>query len=254
MAKNVKDQVSKVVIILIALGATSALSTSCGKNNNPGSPPVAAVPIPQIPIPVPVPNPCPNGYFFGGQCYQGASFDWACRSSGGQPLSGSSGRPLCEWEKFGFIFPSSYFPLLTPDHSNNELAWNTGITVKPGDRLEYTLTGSWGVREGSTDSFLGGFIYFSTWHLDCRDVSLNGIKEGAPAYYLNQPAGLMGTDGTEIFWMGSSGSVQIHNSGVLKIGINAPLHDAGAGCASISSQELYVLHCEDINGITYPCP
>ena len=65
-------------------------------------------------------------------------------------------------------------------------------------------------------------------------------------------AGLVGTDGTEVFLLGSYAVKTLNNAGTLKFGFNLP--NSYGLCSSATITELKIDHCEDSTSTTYPCP
>ncbi len=65
--------------------------------------------------------------------------------------------------------------------------------------------------------------------------------------------GMMATDGTEIFFAGTSVKKVINNDGMLRIGINVPSISAG-GCITGQITTVMVLRCVDAAGNSLACP
>jgi hypothetical protein len=241
---------------LISASAVSLVLVGCGKRD------VDAFGAPATPGSVPSAQnigSCPGGqYNIGGVCTFGTTFDQACYARGGLPII-TQGKTLCRIEfRYGtpWAFPAAFFPRLNPQDTAGYQAYSTGIPVRPNDKLVWKASGSWGGTSSSTYQVFG-FIPFTTWTQDCDEVSINGYKEGRLLTYGNfadgraAPAGLLGTDGTEVFVLGSSMTRRMKNAGTLKFGFNAP---AGTGsCSYVSVTSLRVVHCEDAAQVSYPC-
>ena len=107
-------------------------------------------------------------------------------------------------------------------------ALSTGLPVKPGDKVMVSMSGSWGANSTSSKSYLGGLFNIYTYSSNCSDVNLSGASSGGTvAYNGSQPVGLMGSDGTQAFFLGASGSATINNYGTLRLGFNIPYTVSG---------------------------
>lgn len=156
------------------------------------------------------------------------------------------------------IYVSSYYgyvlPILNPGYiPSGTSAFNTGISVKKGDILNYLGTGSWGYT--STRDYWGGLIQVARW--DCTDMTFSGTHDGTEVLHRGYAAGLYATDGTEVFLLGDATTAKefrINNDGTLKIGFNADSSGYGATyCASIVPS-FSITRCQDSSGNTFACP
>ncbi len=233
--------------------ALSLVAFGCGSENTPTS--VGGVQNAVVPA-------CPSGqYRIGGTCVIGATYQQACSNVFGTIVT-SSGRELCRTQKY-FVNPATYgwfsfsgynsIWTLTPSNPSGPYAFNTGLSVKAGDKITHRASGGWGGISYDSFSILGGFISGGSYSYDCDQFSLNGRKDGTTYTNEGLAAGLVGTDGTEVFLLGTYASKTVINAGTLKFGFNLPASSYGL-CSSATITELTVQHCEDVSGTTYPCP
>ncbi|MEK6704300.1 MAG: hypothetical protein AABZ06_00770 [Bdellovibrionota bacterium] len=158
-------------------------------------------------------------------------------------------------KSFGYFSFSGLgqLPRLSTDDPAGPFAYSTGLTVKRGDVLNYSGNGSWGGTSADFHSWLGGFITVTTWKNDCSEISITGHDDdGALISYLGMPAGLLGSDGSEVFLLGANLSNKtINNDGVLRFGFNTPV--SNSSCARVTITRLSITHCEDSSGATFSC-
>jgi hypothetical protein len=148
------------------------------------------------------------------------------------------------------------------------------VILRKGDRLSFQGSGGWSAqsyeRLGSGfgiytgGSFLGFSLGFGDTYVlnaNCQsssvDVSLDGrirqkgvtTSEVLVSQENQQMAGLFGSDGTEVFPVGSSlRSKVIQNDGFLRLGFNTLQNYQG--CSVLVVRELTVQRCQDVNGST----
>jgi hypothetical protein len=87
----------------------------------------------------------------------------------------------------------------------------------------------------------------------CDDFTLSGAKSGRVYSYNGSASGLYGTDGTNVFPLGTTKAHTFQADGQLAIGFNV---EAGRSdyCAQVTIRSAKIRHCEDANRTTFPCP
>lgn len=259
-----------VLCILIGI---LVLALGCGKNDPTVSPTTAA----STPAPAPAPAPaCASGKLnVGGSTCLPGTFQEVCVQIGGTILS--TNPQTCKLQRnltyrnpyftYGYYLGSrpdevyvtsitgGIFPRLNKTDPAGPLAYHTGIPVRKGDRLDYEGLGDWGGRWKS--GFLG--LSGSGTFYSCEDkVDIDGTKSGseprtALPNYQDLPPALAASDGTEVFVLGRNlQNKTIQNDGTLRVGFNTSPFSGSCGDARI--RYLTITHCEDVAGVTYPCP
>ncbi|HAR42356.1 MAG TPA: hypothetical protein DCS07_06945 [Bdellovibrionales bacterium] len=210
-------------------------------------------------------NTCLSGYVrtAGGSCMAqygyGSNADFASRCSISYSVSGSHGVPVnasvCRFQS-GINFQSFGMTVLTPGLPCG--GFNTGLVMKPGDRLKITsASGKWGVRSFSSDRHW----IFDIVTLDsnsCEQVSETGYSSSnQQATNGGLPAGIVGSDGVNVFAVGTGiSNFPVAADGMLRIGFNIPADVQLDACSSTGIQlgSVSVAHCEDTAGNTVSCP
>lgn len=262
--------------VLALSSAFLIILTFCGKNNDSPSAssisPIGVSPEPTTPPIVP-PAACASGerrIAETGPCLSG-DFQSVCAASNGIPLVGSTIK-LCKIQKdllfqsysnpfftFSTFYPPAYvtafggyFPRLSKSSPNSPFAYQTGISIKKGDFMDYEGEGDWGG--------FGDYSFFglkNSFFSSCSKITLDGKKADDTPQNLPEfqelPAGLVASDGMETFLLGYNLKKKvIQNDGHLRIGLNAP-SNVGS-CATARIRFLTITHCEDETGKTYSCP
>lgn len=222
--------------LIASLGLAFA-AAGCGQANVP------------LPIAASAVN-CPVGQMSinGSQC--ASDFSTACYYAGGQLVSGNS---LCQTVR-GYDYAAlTKFNLLSPSDPNGYAAWNTGIRVRPNDRLTISASGGWGSIKSDTWTILGVPVggYTIETPSTCSVTSLSGVKDGQTLNYNGLIAGLVASDGTEVFAVGNGVTNRvITHDGTLKVGLNIP----SGSCTTAVVSQVRVLHCENSAGQSLACP
>lgn len=207
-----------------------------------------------------------------------AAFKTSCEASGGGIVTTSSGTEACQ-DTTSYAYTGSYqywlgayFPVLTEADPDASTAYNTGMEISAGDRIEFSGIGSWSTTNVETyTSSWGPFSWSVTtiesqcnsstlsWSLsrgrfEDLSISLEGYSVASNAFGTNGtlPMGFVGSDGTAVFSLGDQATVTAANSGTLRIGFNAP--DVSGNCGMVYYSQLDVIHCEDSAGTTVTCP
>ncbi len=183
-----------------------------------------------------------------------AYFPMACGYRGGSMRYAVAGRDLCMTTRTLTLMRQS---VLNPDAPCGSPSADTGMVLRPNDRLTIESSGSWGqpYTEGRTGD-LWGLIHYSTSSVnyDCDQVSSTGIASNTQLTHAGKPAGLLASDGTEAFELGDGISEKVMNrDGVLKIGFNIAPSYVSQACGSWTAT-ITRTHCEDAAGTSYPCP
>ena len=259
----------------LALVTTSILGAAfplagCGKGPDAGAAPAAAAPPAATVSPVVATSGCTAGQFpLVGGCAAAFDFNTACAISSGYLTTTPQGTQVCRykltfnyiqgygaftgWGAFGFVnFATGVgmgFPRLSPSDVAGPAAFNTGIQVFPGDLLTFQANGGWGSSTDHLTHFLGGYIVSSS--IDCNQVDLKGNAGTEVTTNQSQPAGLYGTDGTEVFPLPGDTQKAITHSGLLKFGFNAP--NVPNSCSTLFITDFRIERCFDASGNTYPC-
>ncbi|MCM2279077.1 MAG: hypothetical protein NDJ89_13460 [Oligoflexia bacterium] len=247
--------------IAVSAGILFALtSVGCGRASEDGGAGVVPPPVGSIPGSSTV-NSCGNGTFSigGSPCFWAPDFNSACWSYGGAvvPLNGTQYCKISIQVDAGFGGYGAYsapFTVLNPGYPAG--GYSTNFRLRRGDKLSYSGSGTWGNFQYDTSC-----LFDSKWFklcgtsIDtdtCSDYGVDGA--GAPLN-LGQPAGLMGSDGVEVFFLGKEISAAapkvINNDGLLRIGFNAP---ASNNLCAKADGHFTVTRCEDAQGRSYQCP
>ncbi|OFZ18674.1 MAG: hypothetical protein A2X94_14295 [Bdellovibrionales bacterium GWB1_55_8] len=166
------------------------------------------------------------------------------------------GRETCKvsrtWSSVSLGGSGYGFPLVTQSLPGGSASSNTGINVRVNDQVTIdNVSGAWGGASQEAYEFLG-FIPTTIWKMDCKQVSVDGLKDGSEVSYEGKAAGVFGSDGTNVFVVGKGITNQrIAAHGTLKIGFNAP--DPYNSCGTVSFR-VKLAHCEDASGNSYLCP
>lgn len=208
-----KRSISKKWKSLATASGLALLATACGQSSNNNGGIVAYVPGAVS---------CPAGQVLSNNvCVSNVSgaqtLAQACSMMGGSFMTNTC-RINMSWSGAPVItetMPAAY-------------ALSTGLPVKPGDKVTVSMNGAWGATSTSAKSYLGGLFNVYTYSSNCSDVNLNGAGSiGTVAYNGSQPVGLMGSDGTQSFFLGSNGTATINNIGTLRLGFNIPYSVSG---------------------------
>lgn len=223
----------------VLAGSLFALtSVGCGKATDPGTN------IGYIPGAVLPGITCPSGQIgIGGAC--GGTFEQACWNAMGMVVNG-----ICKVDRyFGQdLSMVSNVPRLTASDVTGSAAWNTGIGLYAGDRIEIYANGGWGSQ--SSGSFLGiNWNFYSS--SKCSKVSVAGISDGSLILNNGTAAGLLASDGSEIFAVGNSVSKTMTRQGVLKLGFNVPADNSLCSAAGVT---IRVMRCQNSAGQSVSCP
>jgi hypothetical protein len=178
---------------------------------------------------------CPPGQVRIGpaQCAAG-DFQSRCRYSNGTLTWGANGIPICEVNVpvmqnyyWGNLTPRQ-FPILNAGNPAGSGAFETGLPVRPGDRLckATNATGGYGTQH-------------SGWFQYC---AITGVSSA-----------LLASDGTSTYPLSfnSYSGQRINGSGTLKLGFDVA-NDGVDRCWYISPQ-IFIRHCEDANGNAVEC-
>ncbi len=232
---------------LVAVGVALSTLVGCGTD----APPVAA----QAPVATTaqVTPAAPN-------------FEQNCKDTAGTLLT-SEGVQVCKRTIFvvnpgspSFLTfdQSQYTPFyrLTTDDPSGSYAFPTGYTVKPGDLVSFSASGGWGSKKASFfNVYFGICTPFgcsgSGYEDACTSIKLDGTAGGKVKTTNSLAAGIVGTDGTEVFLLGNSTKKVIKNEGALKWGFNVAV--AEQMCAKLTISNFSITRCEDATGKTHPC-
>ncbi len=218
---------------IFAIAFLGIAVTNCGQSPDPGVPPIAHNPWG---------NPCvnqPGTVWNGTQCVPGmggpitpGSFDQYCAQIGGFVASSS-------WGSTSRRCVRQIGPITTSAQSLSTFSGLYIGAVRAGDRLEYVGQACW-VGSGFSWSWTG-----------CPGVNQNGVdKNGTTLALVNGlPQGMAATDGTEVFFLGSSLNRVMPRDGQLRIGINT-----SSGMQGSMSYQIRISTCIDANGQTITCP
>jgi hypothetical protein len=241
--KNLKKSTLAFAIAAYVSGCGSA--TPPAANSGAQTPQTAAQP---------TGNCSANQYALGALCISASNFTDACRIANGRMIT-VSGAQACQVEysalwsyggSFNHSMNGSGFPILLENQPNSSTAWSTGVPVYAGDKIIWSAGGGWGKATTS------GTIF--TWTtVNCTDVSLNGVDDGVQLMNSTLPKGLLGSDGTHVFLLGTSSTNQIQSNGSFSFGFNIPNADYRY-CSSLAVSQATIRHCEDSSRRTYPCP
>lgn len=197
-------------------------------------------------------------YNLGGTCIPAASFAQACTLARGT-VTTVGGVEVCRMEfnirdQYGATMPfPANLPSLSPGNPSN--GYRLGIPVRQGDKLIWSASGGWGSTTANSYGFVG--IGFDVFHISsCAEFTLRGVRvsNSVRADYNGYPAQLYGSDGTNVFALGTSvASHTIEADGELAIGFNVPQGQYNL-CGTINFTNVRVRHCEDANRVTHPCP
>lgn len=253
-----KKALNRASVVIQVVGVVLAIS-GCGKAEDAANPPVnTASPVTEAP-PAPAPGTCPAGQFPGLYgCAPASNLSQACLNTGGWMIS----QDLCRvqfspltWSYFYSFsnYSMSLFPRLTPSMVPLQDMSAMGVRVYSGDVVKVRGNGGWGSRESSVKR-LFGFIPVVTTTYDCNQVDLDG-KSGSgedPVMNEGMAAGLAGTDGTEVFLLGSNSTKQITHNGLFRVGFNTPSFELG--CYQVNLYELSITRCFNSSGNVVACP
>ena len=243
----------------LALVALGILGTGCGSQNGPLPPPAFVGAATNYPTG----TSCGAGQFnLAGYCIPATSFQQACSLIRGTLIT-IAGVENCRMElNLRDQYPSSTLsfmpgsvPILSP--SNRHSPYRLGLPVRRGDKLLWSVTGGWGSTIANAYGFIGiGFDFFAT--ASCTDLTVKGTRAstGVTYNYQGNPVQVYGTDGTNVFALGSGsdlvgGSYTIEGDGELAIGFNT---EPGRFCGQINFSNVIGRHCESATQITSPCP
>ena len=129
------------------------------------------------------------------------------------------------------------FLRLNPSMPAGDRAYDTGVYLRKGDKLSYVGDGGWG-----------------TSYSRCSTYNARG--EESPSHSVaweSMASGVVGSDGVEVFLLGTSLTKSIHNDGLLRIGYNNSPAYTNA-CGSIKIAKLEVQRCQDATGGVHVCP
>jgi len=205
----------------------------------------------------------------GAVCFQGfapcvpsSQFAGTCNQVGGS-ITNRFGPAVCELtRRYDYqsyleltVYVANQLPIITPGIPTGGL--DTGIRIRKGSKLSFFAlqSGKWGYFQQSSSSFWGGAISFSWFSGNCQSIDWAGNGSKGELTNEGQPAGLFGSDGVESFYLGNGASrttVQIHNDGNLRLGINAD-PSTPFGCTSPGYGIIDLTTCEDTNGNSYNC-
>ncbi|NDE17541.1 hypothetical protein EBZ80_21710 [bacterium] len=116
------------------------------------------------------------------------------------------------------------------------------IQLMVGDKLTYRGTGGW--------SKTGGTLFFPT-SPRCHDTTNTGWDGSQIVQNEGQPAGLMASDGTNVYPLGENATVTIKTAGVLRLGFNAPA--VSFGCHQLDVNALSITRCTDAQNVAHEC-
>ncbi|MCM2322684.1 MAG: hypothetical protein NDJ90_05440 [Oligoflexia bacterium] len=235
------------------------VSVGCGRADSEGG--IPATQVGNIPGGSTTANNCAAGtYNIGGapgsQCFWAPSFEQACQSWGGTivPINGAQHCKFNITLSAGFGGTTASFTVLTPGAPAS--GYNTGFRVRRGDRLTYSGTGTWGRYELDRNCLLDSdWFDLCTYSTDTHSCSQYPIDGSGAPLNLGQAAGLMGSDGVEVFFLGrelpASAPKIINNDGMLRIGFNAP---TSYNLCAKADVDFTITRCEDAQGRSYQCP
>lgn len=191
-------------------------SVGCGKSTDSGT-------IGYIPGSVYPGVTCPAGQIgVAGAC--GSTFEQACSMAGGWISNGVCRAEITRTYAMNGLF-GMQVPRLSPTDSS--YAYDTGITVTPGDFLQVQASGGWGNQDG--------LVWTSG---ECSSVSVSA------------PNGLMVSEGAGAYLAGSNLSRTVTGSGRLRIGFDAPYASDLCTWATVMVR---VVHCQNAAGQTLSC-
>jgi len=186
-----------------------------------------------------------------------------CSSRGGSIVL-VKGIPLCQQEIYlksgayqfsgGYAGSLSALPQLSPANprsTSSGLSFN--FQVQAGDKVFFSGASQWGAISINSSSALGGFFNFTTVTSNCSLANADGRKMNGSLLPVNGgiQQGLVASDQTQIYFLGSNGTAVIQNPGNLSIGINMVGNNMGCGYLQINS--VRVERCVDASGISRGC-
>ena len=263
-----KDLNAKLVVVSIM--GLAALS-GCGKGPDASAPPAAAVPAATTTTPTPVATTTGTSVCSAGQyplyygCAAVSDFNTACLSQGGIvngtvckvqfSLLGLSGfSSYYSNMSPALLMNMNYVPILTPANPVGMGSLDLGFQVFSHDHLSFSASGGWGSSQANVHTW-GPFTFYtsSSSSNTCSQINLNGTATQGSSLPANAGAapGLMGSDGTEVFALGSHVEKDISNHGSLKIGFNTAV--AQDGCTQFYIQKMSITRCFDASGATLVC-
>ncbi len=242
--------------------AISILGMGCGKSSSTpvtsGNNTLSAVTISPNPY-VPINTVCGSGMInIGGRgCYAG-TFQQVCSALPGGYLTTVSGQQVCRLRsqyQVNYIGSNSYLARLTPGDPSASTAFQSGIPIYSGDKVEVSASGGWGTIDYNLKSYLGGFFQIWKPSGDCNQVRVDGKSTSDGSSVTNnensQSAGLWMSDGSQTYYIGSHAKHGMTNSGTLYFGVNAPMD--GSKCGTINLSSIVIDHCENASGTSVSC-
>jgi hypothetical protein len=197
---------------------------------------------------------CPAGYTLAGSmCNITTSvgavdpqfFQSNCQMRGGQIVSGANNSQLCRVTiDYGSrVFTASNgVPRITPSSASSQGIGYLGIELMPNDRLTYRGTGGW--------SETGGSLFFAT-SSRCHDTTNTGWDGSQIVQNEGMPAGLVASDGTNVYFLGENSTVTIKARGSLRLGFNSRM--VSYGCHQLDVNYLAITRCTDAQGNSQAC-